>query len=116
MKTFVVCVDASASVEERDNFTKHLRASPEAFWHHIDHTWIVCTKDEHRTAKAIHYGLREFISNSASIVMEVLVEDYNAFCSQYAHTWLNDHVASSSARLARLLAESAVAAAQSAER
>ena len=103
-KTFIVCVDASAPVEERDGFTKHLRASQIPFWHHVDHLWIVAAQDENLTAQVLHGGVREFIPNGTSMVLEVEVKDYHAFCTQIAHTWLFDHLRPYSG-LAKILAE-----------
>ena len=111
MKLFIVCVDASTSVEERDAFTKHLRALRIGFWHHIDHLWIIATPDTNQTSENIHFGMREFMSTSvASIALEVEVKDYNAFCTQVAHSWLYDYlmrpkVDQEENPLARLLAE-----------
>ena len=103
-RTFVVCVDASASVEERDAYTKHLRASRILFWHHIDHLWIVSTEDEGLTSRDLHHGVREFMPNSTSIALEVQVKDYGAYCTHVAHEWLADHL-KPYGELARLLAE-----------
>ena len=92
---FLVCVDQSATPEQQDAFTNHLRALKIGFWHQISHTWIIVAQSGQTAASQIGHSLSVFMPGVPYIAIEVEPKDYATFSVQLGHQWLREYLVES---------------------